>query len=431
MSPRILESLKVWGPLVALTLVGFVIAFQFIGPAPPNTITIATGSESGAYHGFAVQYRRILARDGIALKVRATLGSVENLALLKKGAVDIALVQGGTISDDGRGALQSLGSLFLEPLWVFTAKGIQVRHLSDLKGKRVAIGPEGSGTRALALILLTANGVDAANTKLVGETSDPAVAALLAGAIDAAIFVASPQALYIKRLLSSGDIGLMSFDRAQAYERLYPYLRVAKLHQGMAGLLGNIPSKDTKLLAAVASLMARDDLNANLIPVILAAVTRIHRQDALFEAPGEFPTAKFAPIGLNEDARRYLEDGPSYLYRVLPFAAASLIDRIKIMMLPLITLLFPLFKIAPPIYRWRIRSKIYRWYATVREIDCMAIEGEFPHGLDGEIARLQQVEKDVAHTSVPLSYMEEQYHLRLHIGFVLDRLERIAAQKLP
>ncbi len=431
MSSRVLELLKVWGPLLALTLVGFVIAYQFVDPAPPRTIIIATGSESGAYHGFAGHYRRVLAGDGIALKIRATKGSVENLELLKTGAVDLALVQGGTIGKDAAGGLQSLGSLFVEPVWVFTAKGVLVRQLSDLRGKRVAIGPVGSGTRALASVLLAANGVNGKNAKLVGETSDPAVTGLLAGALDAAIFVASPQALYIKRLLTSDNIGLMSFTRAPAYEKLYPYLRSANLHQGMAGLPGNIPARDTQLLAAVASLVARDDLNPNLVPVILSAVTRIHRQGALFAAPGEFPTAKFAPIKLNEDARRYLEDGPSYLYRVLPFAAASLVDRIKIMVLPLITLLFPLFKIAPPIYRWRIRSKIYRWYATVREIDCMAIEGEFPHGLDQEIARLRQVEKDVAHTTVPLSYMEEQYHLRLHIGFVLDRLERIAAQISP
>ncbi|MEE8516885.1 MAG: TAXI family TRAP transporter solute-binding subunit, partial [Alphaproteobacteria bacterium] len=389
---------------------GFIIAYQFVDPAPPKTITLATGSESGAYHGFAGQYRRILARDGITLNIRATLGSVENLALLRSGAVDLALVQGGTIGNNAKGALQSLGSLFLEPVWVFTARGIHVRRLSDFKSKRVAIGPVGSGTRALAITLLAANGINAENTTLMAETSDPAVDGLLAGAMDAAIFVASPQALYIKRLLSAGNIGLMSFGRAQAYEKLYPYLRNTQLHQGMAGLPGNIPPQNTQLLAAVASLVARDDLNPNLIPVILSAVTHIHRKGALFEAPGEFPTAKFSPIKVNEDARRYLEDGPSYLYRVLPFAAASLVDRIKIMVLPLITLLFPLFKIAPPIYRWRIRSKIYRWYAVVREIDCMALAGDFPEGLDREIARLRQVEQDVAHTTVPLSYMEEQYH---------------------
>lgn len=122
-------------------------------------------------------------------------------------------------------------------------------------------------------------------------------------------------------------------------------------------------------------------------------------------------------------AQEYYESGPSLLQRHVPFWIASLIDRTKIMLLPLLTLAFPLFKIAPPVYRWRIRSRIYRWYKLLREIDQHA-DGATAEQRTRNLDTLSEMQRELEEISVPLSYMEEFYNLRLHIDLVRRRLEQ-------
>ncbi len=428
LSTAVVEFLKVWGLLTLIVIVGFVVTYQYVGAPPPKVIRIATGAKNGAYYAFAQRYAPLLANDGIALEVVSTAGSVENFALLKRGEVSLALVQGGSATSDDKEHLQSLGSLFLEPVWVFTRKQTPIKRFVELKGKRVAVGAAGSGTYLLTMQLLSAAGITESNTKLVRGDSTQAMTSLSQGTIDAAFFVAAPSAPLVRSLLEERNIQLLNFDRAPAYGRLFPFLTPVTLSEGVMNLEQNIPSHDTTLVAVSANLAARRDLNASLIPALLDAITRVHRAGGVLEQKRQFPSIDFVDLPLNEDARRYIANGPSFLFRWLPYGTAMLIDRLKILVLPFLALLIPLFRIAPPLYRWRVRSKIYRWYTTVREIDSMIQKEPIVGGAASVINRLKELEREVASVSVPLSYAGELYHLRVHIRFLQEKLEKLAGE---
>lgn len=418
------EMFTVWAPLALIVAAGFLLAYRYVGTPPPRVIRIATGAEDGAYHAFAQQYAHLLAGDGITLEVISTAGTVDNLELLKGGEVSLALVQGGSASEADRANLQSLGSLFLEAVWVFTPGTLPIRSLNELAGKRVAVGPTGSGTELLAKQLLGANGVNESNTTLVHINTSDFRPLLLGGELDAGIVVASAEAPIVHTLAEQPQLELLDLERTGAYGRVFPFLTPVILDEGVLNLRRNIPPRDTRLVGTAASLAARRDLHPALIPALLDAATRVHQAGGLLEKTRQFPSADLIDLPMNEDASRYIRSGPSFLYRWLPYGTAVVLDRLKVLLLPLVALLLPLFRIAPPLYQWRVRSRVYRWYAAVRDID-QAILSEQPDvaSLRG---RLHALESDVASVSVPLAYTGEQYHLRLHIHLLqaeLDRLE--------
>jgi TRAP transporter TAXI family solute receptor len=418
------EFLKVWGMLTLAVVAGFVVTYQYVGVAPPKVVRIATGAKNGAYYSFAHQYARLLASDGIVLEVVSTAGSVENFQLLKKGEVSLALVQSGSASPEDKQRLQSLGSLFLEPLWIVSRAQKPIKQFSKLKGRRLAVGAAGSGTYLLATQLLAATGATEANTTFVRGDSAQAIAALSQGTIDAAFFVASPMSPFIRSLLERPAIEFVNFDRAAAYERLFSFLTPVTLAEGVLNLERNIPRQDTTLLAVSANLAASRDLHPGLIPALLDAVTKVHRHGGVLEQRRQFPSVDFVDLPLNEDARRYIASGPSFLFRWLPYGWAVLLDRLKILILPFLALLIPLFRIAPPLYNWRIRSKIYRWYAVVREIDLTVHKNDKAMDAQSLLNRTTELEREVASVSVPLSYTGELYNLRLHIDFLQDELTK-------
>jgi TRAP transporter TAXI family solute receptor len=422
------ELVKVWSPVLLIVVIGFVVAYQYIGAPPPKRIAMAAGPADGAYYRFAREYAERLADDGVQLDVVTTMGSVENLALLRRGDVSLAFVQGGTASEDDRRELQALGSLFLEPVWVLTRSTETTDRLTGLAGRRIAIGSELSGTHRLAERLLEANGIVAANTTLEAADNAQALRRLSSGSLDAAMFVASAEAPFLRDVLADPSLALLDFDRAPAYERKFSFLMPVVLREGVLDLARNIPPRDTRLVASAATLAARPDLNPRVIPAVLDAVTRVHEQGGVFEERRQFPSADLADLPMHPDARRYVLGGPSFLYRWLPYGTAVVLDRLKVLLLPLVALLLPLFRIAPPLYQWRVRSKIYRWYGAVRDIDMELLE-------DGTVdvadlrARLRTLEREVAGVHVPLSYAGEQYHLRLHIRLLQERLDALGAQQ--
>jgi TRAP transporter TAXI family solute receptor len=422
-SAAVVEFLKVWGLLAVIVLVGFLITYQYVGAPPPKLVRIATGANNGAYYTFAQEYARLLASDGITLEGVPTAGSVENLELLKSGEVSLALIQGGSATRDDKERLQSLGSLFLEPIWIFVRRQSAVKRFLELKGNRVSVGIAGSGTHLLATQLLSAAGITETNTQLIREETARAIDSLSNGKIDAAFFVASPEAPIIRKLFAAPAVELLNFDRAAAYGRWFPFLTPVTLSEGVIDLQQNLPAHDTPLVAAPANLAARRDLNPSLIPAVLNAVTRVHQAGGVLEHKRQFPSVDFADLPLSEDARRYLINGPSFLFRWLPYGTAVLLDRLKILVLPLLALLLPLFKIAPPLYTWRIRSKIYKWYAAVREVESSIQQDKVSGDPASLINRLSELDRQVASVSVPLSYAAELYHLRLHIRFLQEKLQ--------
>ncbi|UWZ78104.1 ABC transporter substrate-binding protein [Geoalkalibacter halelectricus] len=415
------EAWKVALPAIGLVIFGFWVAYQFVQPAPPKHIRMATGSADGAYHKFARQYVAHLAAEGIELELVPSSGTLDNIAMLHRGEVDIAFVQSGVAADTEDKPLWSLGSLFLEPLWVFVHDSQEVALLRDFQGLRIAVGAEGSGTRPLALELLAANGIDHSNALLLDMGGDAAADRLTAGEIDAAIFVASPQADYVVHLNKTQTVRLFGFKRAAAYARLYPHLSSVVVPQGLIDLARNLPDADVELIAASANLVTTEEFHPALIDLILQTARRVHGSAGWFSDGGQFPSPDFLAFPLLKEAERFYEYGPPFLQRYLPFWAATLIDRLKVMLLPLLVLLIPLFKTLPPIYRWRIRSRIYCWYR-----DILAVEKQFREA--GEATpqmwkELEMIDDEVRRIAVPLSYADELYDLRLHIELVRESMQ--------
>jgi len=433
-----------WVPVAGVVLLVGLSAPFLIGPSCPKYIVMATGSADGAYFTFANRYKELLAEDGITLEVRTTAGSVENRSLLTsaESEVSLAIMQGGIAEPGDAEQLESLASLYLEPVWVFyradhqktkvvtNAESRPIERLTELAGKRIAVGAEGSGTRAIALQLLAENklgpGFDA--TATLPLNSQDAANALVDGRVDAAFFVISPKSPLVQRLLATDGVELMSFRQAEAYCRRHPFLSSVTLPEGTIDLEQNLPPRDTVLLAPTANLVARKPLHEALVPLLLKAVSHVHEDGGILEERGEFPTGQFVDVPLKAEARRYFKSGPPMFFRILPFSVAAWLDRMKLMLLPLCTLLYPVLKAAPPIYRWRIRSKIYRWYRVLRDIDQKMRTEAGRADFSDDIATLSRLEIELAEVSVPLSYMEEFYNLRVHVAFVRERLEELEAK---
>ncbi len=416
------ERLGTIGLPILITLAGFMIAYQFVDPAPPAGFTIATGQSDGSYYRLGNQYKTFLEQHNISLHVTTSAGSVENLQRLKDGTADVAFVQSGIMKKETSDDLLFLGSLYYEPLWVFHRSNLKIRHLSELRGKRIAVGPEGSGTRAIALQLLADNGIGA--EQLSPLSGEQAVEALADNQIDALFAVTSANSILVDHLLHSHGITLMNFERAKGYTRKHPFLSAISLPEGAIDMAANIPSKDVQLLAPAATLIAKNDLHPALQVLLLQAAAQAHSHHGLFEKPKEFPSPLYGDTSISEDAARYYESGTPFLQRFLPFWAATLIDRLKVMLLPLIALLLPLIKVMPPIYRWRIRSRIYNHYRDLAAIDEQLQLVTSKEKLAACVERLNLIEKEIRGIHVPLAYREELYELRTHLALVRSQAEK-------
>ena len=425
------DHVRILGPAIAVTLVGFLFAYQFVDPAPPNRVSLATGGADGAYYLYGQRYRKILQRSGIDLEVRATAGSLENLKLLESESdgVDVAFVQGGTGEFSRSEDLLGLASLYFEPLWVFYRSQALARDVGALLGKRLAVGGEGSGTRAVAMRLLADNGITASSATLLALGGREAVAAIQNNHADAVFIVASADSPSIKALLQDSSIRLMSFDRAAAYTRIHRFLSAVTLPQGVIDLSANVPAQDVALLAPAATLVASPSLHPALVDLLLQAADEVHGGGGLFEKRGEFPSAQYLEFPLSPDAKRFFKSGPPFLQRYLPFWVATFIDRMLVMLLPLVALAIPLMRIMPPVLRWRIRSRIFRWYRELLAIE-PALRGETDRDLLQQyVAAIERMEKEVSRVEVPLSYADQLYHLRLHINLVRTKLEDAIAAR--
>jgi len=421
------DVLAIFGPALLLAIAGFVIALQFVKPAPPRSIVMATGTDEGAYHRFGLRYKEVLARYGIELELRQTAGAYENLRLLDdpESDVEVAFLQGGAGSEREYPNVETLGGVFFEPFWVFWS-GPAPETLLGLHGKRVAIGAHGSGTYNAFNYLSGLNGVDSSDFEAVEIGGEAAEAAFRGGEVDAACFVASLDAPYVARLLEADDVAIMPVVRGEAYQRRFRFLATIVLPRGVVDFERDIPPKDVPLVAVVANIGIRDTLHPALIGPILEAAMEIHGGGDLFAYPGQFPTAHNVVLPMNKDARRYLEKGPPFLQRYLPFWLAIAIDRLVVLLIPLVTLLYPLFKIVPPAYRWRVRSRIFRYYRALLGVEARLHEDPTPEEIERSRDHLDDIEDRLGHVSVPLAYADMLYRLRLHLQFVRERLDEVA-----
>jgi hypothetical protein len=396
-----------------------------VDPAPPKTITISAGPHDSSFLVAADQYKKILARNGIALKVLESDGSVENLHRLldPKQHVDLALVQGGVADGLDTSSLMSLGSVFYIPVVVFY-RGTGLSKLSELEGKRIAIGREGSGTRLLSLKLLDANGIEpGGDTVLVPSDGLQAATKLVAGEVDAAILNGdSATRGLMLRLLKVPGISVMNFDEASAYTRLFPYLDELDLPPGVLDLKRRIPPETIHLISPTVELVARTSLHPAISDLLIEAAQEVHGMPGLLQRAGEFPSPVAHEYQISEDAQRYYKTGKSFLYRALPFWLASIGDRTLVLLLPVAVLLFPAMRLIPALYRWRVRSRIYRYYGALIAIERGALADSTDEERKRLVAELDQIEASLDRLRMPLAYADAFYVLREHVGFVRSRL---------
>jgi TRAP-type uncharacterized transport system substrate-binding protein len=414
--------------LPALLLIGGVlwVAHKFVKPAPPRSLTISSGFDGGAYYGYAMRYREILARDGVDLIVKPSAGAVENLERLRDpdSGVDVALVQSGLLGEDPPDGLVSLGSLFYEPIWVFYRSDTRLDRLTDLRGMRIAIGNEGSGSRRLAIQLLSGNGISAGNSTLLSIGGDVANKAFSASRADAVFLVSAPEADVVKNMYAAPGVRLMSFIQAEAYSRIYPALTRVVLPRGALSLERDLPRESYQLVASTATLVAREDLHPALVSLLLGAATEVHGGPGLLQKAGEFPSGRVQDFPLSETAQRYYKSGPPFLQRYLPFWIAVLADRMIILIIPLIAVAIPLMRIMPGLYAWRIRSRIYKVYGDLRVLDDEVREHYDAGRHDEYRKRLAEIEELANRRRIPLAYAGELYNLREHIQLVRSELRR-------
>jgi TRAP transporter TAXI family solute receptor len=399
-------------------------ASRFVDPAPPKRIAISTASKTGGYFATGTRYASILKRSGITLEVMPSAGSVENIKRLldDSAGVQVALLQGGTATTKEAPGVISLGRVYLEPLWVFYRGLDTLDRLSQIKGRRVIIGPEGSGTRKLALDLLKPNGITFENTSLLPLSGQEAIDSITQGSADVAFFTSSPNSPQIQTLVRTPDLRLMHFAQAEAYTRVFPYLSNIILPKGAMDLEKEIPSQDTALIAPVAALVVREDLHPALIGLLVEAAKEVHGPGGMFNRIGEFPKSADPEFEMSEDAMRFYKNGATFLQRHLPFWLATFIERMVVMIVPLATVLIPVIKGGPAIFRWRARRKILRWYARLKVLDQrLTTDASHEHRL-AYTAEIQDIEQAVKKTAIPLSYADQYYSLRAAIDLVRQRI---------
>ena len=395
---------------------------------PPRMIVMATGPEGGAYYEFGKRYQAELAAAKVRVRLMPTAGSLENLKLLRnpRSGVSVALIQGGTIKEEDSSQLESLGTVFYEPLWRFQRREVPGEGFDSLRGLKVSIGPEDSGTRALALELAKRTGIDRQVGELLDLAPRAAGAKLLAGDIDVAFMVASWEAPEVQRLLAEERIALPGYPQADAYVALYPFLNKVVVPRGVRDLAKDQPPTDVVLISAKASLVVRKDLHPAIQLLLLSAASQIHSGPGIFRRANEFPAAEAVGLPLSDEAVRYYRSGPPFLHNYLPFWVAELIGKLIILLIPIVGVLYPMMRFLPTLYDWTMRRKISRLYGELRllEVELEILGRE--NGANKIAAQLERLEQQANQLRMPIAYASMLYMLRNHIDLVRQSLMKYA-----
>jgi TRAP-type uncharacterized transport system substrate-binding protein len=446
------------GPFIVLAVALLSLAYWWLDPNPPKRVTLATGPAQSAYEEFGKRYARALAAEGIQVVLQPSEGSAANLQLLREGKVDVGFVQGGTsdYTDQDEEELASLGSLFVEPLWLFyredaarkvaaaarakkpagrgavkadPAEDASLGSLTQLQGLRVNVGTPGSGVPSLMAKLLESNHIDMAALKLSRLEQTPATVAFLGGELDAIVFASAPESLMVQMLLQTPGVKLMNFAQSEAYSRRFPFLTPTRLPRGVVDLAANIPPDDVQLVAPTTSLITRTGTHPALQQLLAQAGNEIHGGAGWFKNAREYPNRDNSELPIAKEAERAIKTGTPVLQRYLRFWVANLVERMWLVMGIIIAIMLPLSRIIPPLYAFRVRSRIFRWYGRLRDIE-NRVDGS--QGSDRDSAKnkalleeLDDLERRAEKITVPLSYTDELYALRGNIHLVRKKLQRL------
>ena len=399
-------------------------------PPPPKSIELATGFPTGLYYQFGERLKTELSTEGVELTVRSTGGTIDNLALLndQKSGVDFAMVQGGVANISEYPNLVSIAGMFYEPIWVwyregaFKNEGGQLKILSQLKGKNVSIGNEGSGTLALVKDLLKVSGIDEKEIGAQKLKPDEAIVKLKNGELDAVFVVAAAEAPVLRKFYSIPGVRLMNFDQAAAYTRNLPYLSKVAVPRGLLSIQYDQPRQDIQVMAATATLVAHDNVSPALVSLLLGASYDILKSYSRLQKVGEFPSSAGLDFPLHVDAEIYLKDGPSFLHRHLPFWTAVWAGRFVKIVIPLLVILIPLFTYIPTTKNFLLRLKLAQVYEELKVIEGNA---QNPALKEKNYKDLEAIERRVGNIKVSMLDAKELYDLKGHVGEVRTRLSLV------
>ncbi|HEY2035549.1 MAG TPA: TAXI family TRAP transporter solute-binding subunit [Steroidobacteraceae bacterium] len=430
------------GPILLASAAAIWLALHFVRPLPPSTLVMSSGPKGSSFENYAERYRAILAESGINLKIVPSAGSLQNLDRLSEPHTqyDVALVQAG-ITETGTAKqgvdtenLVSLGSMFYQPLTIFYRARRPISRLSQLKGERIAIGTQGSGTRLLALALLDGNGIDMQGpTQLLDLDGDAARKALVDGQADA-IFLTGDSAppATIRAMLHTRGVRMFDFPQADAYARIFPYLHKLEIPAGTFDLGANLPRKPLALLAPAVELIAHSDLHPALCDLLIEAAQQVHGRATRLQYAREFPNTFTYTFPLDSEAANfYKSGGGSFAYRYLPFRLASLVTRLAAVLVPILVILIPGLRYLPNLYAWRVNSRIHRRYGELMALERESLESLTPERRSALLERLDDIERSVIRRKIPGSHAEQLFQLREHIRFVRRNLNRPGARARP
>lgn len=413
------------GPVALLAIGLLVLAYWWLDPNPPKKVTLATGPAQSAYEEFGKRYQQALKRYNIRVELVPSEGSRTNLRLLKEGKTDFAFVQGGSgdAAANEDSGIVSLGSLFVEPLWLFyreaAVKGVPggaLTSLTQLKDLRINIGGRGSGSPGIMRRLLEANNLDLAQMKISRLDQTAATVAFLNGELDAIVFASAPESLMVQMLLQTPGVRLLDFSQSEAYSRRFPFLTPVVLPRGVVDLAHDKPPQDVRLIATTTSLLAREGTHPALLQLFAQAARDMHSPAGWFNTAGSFPNIEHSEYPVSREAERTIRAGQPFLQRWLPFWMANLVERMWLALGIILAVLLPLTRVVPPLYQFRIRSRVFRWYGQLREIENRL--HDHPSEAPGVVRELDALEERVGRISVPLSYADELYALRNNIDAV-------------
>ena len=446
------------GPVALLAVALLVLAYLWLDPTPPRRVTLATGPAQSAYDEFGKRYRKALAADGIEVVLLPSQGSSDNLRLLREGKADVGFVQGGSNerASAEESGLESLGSLFVEPVWLFyradsvrkvtatamstdgpplgakapsggsaaasaASAGARLTALTQLQGLRLNVGTAGSGVPSLMDKLFAANNIDSSRIALSQLEQTAATVAFLGGELDAIVFASAPESLMVQMLLQTPGVKLMDFAQSEAYSRRFPFLTPVVLPRGVVDLARDLPPTDLRLVATTTALLTREKTHPALLQLFAQAARDLHGPAGWFNRAAAFPNLEHGEYPISREAERAIKGGQPFLQRYLSFWLANLVERMWLALGIIIAILLPLSRIVPPLYEFRIRSRVFRWYGQLRDIEQhMQDEGADKAQLSGELDALEQ---KVARITVPLSYADELYALRNNINLVRRKLQ--------
>lgn len=431
------DLLVAFGPVTLMVVIVCGAGYWLVDPAPPRVIDISSGQENGSYERFAKRYAQELQKNQITLRQQISQGSEENLSRISDpdSEIEVGFVRSGS-TDEAQAherGLISLGSLFYEPIWVFYRSPKEITTISQFKGKVVNVGPDGNGVAKLFSQILSVNSMSEEDVKIQKLADTPGTVALLDGKVDVLIFNSASDSPMVQMLLQTPGIRLFDFVQAEAYTRRFPFLSHVVLPRGIVDIGKDIPAHDYHLIAPTATLVAHESLHPALMGLLLQAARRIHSSADWFSRQGEFPSDKYTEIPVAHEAEKFYKNGPPMLQRYLSFWIANFIERMWVVIVALGALFLPLSKIIPPLYVWRIRSRIYRWYGQLRMVE-QAIEdvtaADRQSVAQDQLRHLDELEEKVNRITIPLSYAEELYGLRSHIHFVRSRVQTMLTAAL-